>query len=319
MDLSQNNNRIRSWLLEGDAAIQFQTRRDLFQTAPEVLDRLQSRIAREGWGKRLLTAQRPDGHWGRGFYQPKWTSTHYTLLDLRNLGIERRHPAVSRAIDLILDHELGKDGGVNPSPAITHSDICINGMFLNYAAYFRTQEKKLSSIVDLIISQQMADGGFNCRRNRSGARHGSLHSSICVVEGIREYLSGGYRYKRSALQRAEKAAREFILLHRLFLSDRTGEVIDQRFLTFRYPFRWHYDILRALDYFRESGVALDDRMNPALEALLNKRKRDGRWTSPAPYPGETHLTMEKTGAPGRWNTLRALRVLSHFGVPFDAP
>ncbi|MBI9095784.1 MAG: hypothetical protein JEY71_12990 [Sphaerochaeta sp.] len=44
-------------------------------------------IPTEGFGKQYLDAQNPDGHWGISYYHPKWTSTHYTLLDLRNLEV----------------------------------------------------------------------------------------------------------------------------------------------------------------------------------------------------------------------------------------
>jgi hypothetical protein len=73
-----------NWLLNGDVAIQYQVYRDLLDSYREDL---RQQIALEGWGKQFLLQQSPDGHWGRSYYQPKWTSTHYTLLDLKNLGI----------------------------------------------------------------------------------------------------------------------------------------------------------------------------------------------------------------------------------------
>ena len=74
-----------SWLLAGDVSVQYQTYRDLLgEERPD----LQDRIAREGWGAQFLSHQKPEGHWGDRFYQPKWISTHYTLLDLKNLSIE---------------------------------------------------------------------------------------------------------------------------------------------------------------------------------------------------------------------------------------
>ena len=73
---------IVSWLLDGDVSIMYQTERDLLgNEKPE----LQKRIAEEGWGATFLSCRKKNGHWGAGFYYPKWTSTHYTLLDLRNL------------------------------------------------------------------------------------------------------------------------------------------------------------------------------------------------------------------------------------------
>jgi hypothetical protein len=116
------------------------------------------------------------------------------------------------------------------------------------------------------------------------------------------------------LQAVELAAREFILQHRLFRSDRTGAIIDKKMLMLSYPSRWRYDILRALDYFQQAGIKYDTRMDDAFEILLKKRGADGRWPLQARIPGQAHFEMEKTGGPSRWNTLRALRVLNHFGL-----
>jgi hypothetical protein len=301
---------ILQWLLEGDVAIQFQVTRDLLGC-----DRadLRARIAHEGWGARFVSLRRDDGHWGRAYYQPKWTSTHYTLLDLKNLAIASETSSIRETIAIVLQREKGADGGINPSPTIQESDVCMNGMFLNVASYFRAEERALASIVDFILSQQLADGGFNCRFNRSGAVHSSLHSTMSVAEGIAEYRGSGYGYRRDELEAAEEGSREFILRHRLFRSDRTGEVIDKKMLMLSYPSRWRYDILRSLDYLRAAGVPYDSRMQDALEVLSRKQRADGTWPLQARHPGQTHFEMERPGAPSRWNTLRALRVMKHFG------
>ncbi|HRJ45528.1 MAG TPA: hypothetical protein PL105_26740, partial [Caldilineaceae bacterium] len=200
------------WLLEGDVAIQYQTRRDLLETDSPAL---QKRIAEEGWGLAFLRERQPNGHWGQGFYQTKWISSHYTLLDLKNLALPPRHPIPGQTIGLILQENVSADGGVNPAVTIGQSDVCVNGMFLNYACYFGVAEAALHSIVDFVISQQMADGGFNCRLNRSGAVHSSLHTTLSMLEGIREYARNGYTYRLAELEAIAAACREFILVHQL--------------------------------------------------------------------------------------------------------
>ena len=302
---------IIAWRLEGDPAIQYQTRRDLLHEDPAVLSDLKNRIAEAGWGRAFLKRQQPDGHWGRAFYQPKWTSSHYTLVDLRNLCIPAT-PEIKKALALILATSIGPDGGINPSKDIEQSDVCINGMFLNYGCYFGTDEEKLRSVVDFIVSQQLADGGFNCRLNRSGARHSSMHSTISVLEGIREYIAAGYAFRAEELNRIEGEAQEFLLRHRLFKSDHTGAVIHPSFLKLVYPPRWRYDILRALDYFQSVGYPYDERLQDALDILKEKRLSDGRWKTQAHHPGEVHFQMEQAGKPSRWNTLRCLRVLEYY-------
>ncbi|MGB4872987.1 MAG: hypothetical protein WBP47_23265 [Candidatus Promineifilaceae bacterium] len=264
-------------------------------------------------GAQFLGARQPAGHWGRGFYQPKWISTHYTLLDLKHLGIAPDQAPIRESISHILAHHTSADGGVNPAKTIENSDICINDMFLNYAAYFEMPAESLHAIVDFLIEVQMADGGFNCLSNQQGAVHSSLHSTLSVLEGIAEYLAQGYTYRAAELGSITRQAQEFILLHRLYRSDRTGAIINPRFLMLSYPSRWFYDILRALDYFRSVGAAYDPRMQDALAVLRQKRRKDGAWPLQAKHPGQTHFDMESPGQPSRWNTLRALRVLQRFG------
>ena len=63
---------------------------------------------------------------------------------------------------------------------------------------------------------------------------------------------------------------------------------------------------------RHAGVEWDDRMKPAIDVLLTKRNKELTWNTAAKHPGKIHFEMEKSGKPGRWNTLRALRTLKHF-------
>lgn len=299
------------WLLDGDPSVRFQTERDL---RGRLRPKLQGRIAEEGWGHRFLAARQPEGYWGRGFYQPKWTSSHYTLLDLRTLEPAPDLLPAQEEIRRIVTEHKEFDGGINLAASVANSDVCVNGMFLSYAAYFGEKEDHLSSVVDFILSQQMEDGGFNCRKNRSGARHSSLHSTISVLEGLLEYRTAGYRYRTDQVDSVFPRAEEFILEHSLYKSDRTGKTIHPSMLTLSFPPRWKYNILRALDYFRRAGRGWDERMTDAVFELLRKRKKDGRWPLQAAHPGAVHFMMEEPRGPSRWNSLLALRVLTHYGA-----
>jgi len=304
-----DNRQIIAWLLEGDVSIQYQVHRDLL--ASEKSD-LRERITTEGWGVRFLGFRKSEGHWGDRFYQPKWISTHYTLLDLKNLAISPDNTLIRQSITPVLQKLKGPDGGIYPIGAEKKSDVCVNGMFLNYASYFSAEEEDLKSIVDFLLAERMQDGGFNCESNRRGAAHSSMHSTISVLEGMLEYTNNGNTYRLQELRDSADRAKEFLLQHRLFRSHRTGEIIDKKMLMLSYPPRWRYDILRALDYFQSAGTEYDPRMQDALDILMGKRRKDSKWPVQARHPGQTHFEMEKTGGPSRWNTLRALRVFKHF-------
>jgi hypothetical protein len=305
------DNRIIEWLLDSDVSIQYQVYRDLLKL--EKPD-LKETIAKEGWGAKFLSSRKDNEHWGLGYYQPKWTSSHYTILVLKNLSISNQQKDIKYIVNKILSENIGPDGGINAARTLRKSDVCINGMFLNYATYFGANENVLKSIVDFILSQKMADGGFNCHSNTRGASHSSLHTTLSVIEGILEYTKNDYSYRQKELQKAEKESREFILEHRLFKSDKTGKVIDKKMLALSYPSRWRYDILRAMDYFQLAKVEYDERMNDAIEILFNKRNKENTWNLQANHKGQIHFEMEKVGKPSKWNTLRILRVLNHFEI-----
>lgn len=302
---------IISWLLEGDVSIQYQTYRDLLDIDKPLL---RKKIEAEGWGAKFLSCRQQDGHWGQRFYQPKWISTHYTLLDLKNLNISPDNKAIKETLTKIFDTEKGPDGGILPSGVHKKCDVCVNGMVLNYAAYFRVDEQALMSVIDFLLAEKMNDGGFNCRSNTTGAIHSSLHSTLSVLEGILEYQKNGYTYRLKELEAAKNESQEFILIHHLFRSDKTGEIISPNFLKLYYPGRWYYDILKALDYFQLAKVNYDPRMQEAIEVILKKRTKDGLWKLVSKHPGQTHFEMEQAGKPSRWNTLRALRVLKYYTI-----
>ena len=301
-----------AWLLEGDVSIQYLTHKYLLGEERNELENLRKQIATEGWGKAYLDQRKETGHWGRGFYQPKWISSHYTLLDLRYLEIEPVAP-IQETIQLILENCRQSDGSINESRTDKPGDICVNGMFLNFAAFFGLPEKDLKSIVDYLLDNTMPDGGFNCEAKRSGSIHSSMHTTISVLEGVWEYLKAGYQYRRKELIKTKKEAEAFLLMHRLFKSDKTGEIIDKKWTMLSFPSRWRYDILRALIYFADSGAATDPRMADALDIIRTKQRKDGTWPVQAKHPGKVHFEMEKTGGPSRFNTLRALRVLKSLG------
>ena len=305
--MKESQSPVIDWLLSGDVSVQYQTRRDLLGDARP---NLQNRIAKEGWGHQFLACRNADGTWGEKFYFPKWTATHYTLLDLRNLQIAPATRGICGLIQRVIATHKAADGGLGHRPDSNTSDVCVNGMFLNYASYFGTPETDLSFCVDYLLTEVMMDGGFNCMRSRSGAHHSSMHSTLSVLEGILAYQKAGHSYRLDELNAAAASSRAFLLKHHLFKSDRTGRIIHSDFLKMPYPSRWRYNVLRALDYFRAAAVPFDPHMTAGLGAIEAKQRADGKWPRQAALPGKVHFVMEPARAPGRWNTLIALRVLN---------
>jgi len=306
---SRNIDKLISWLLSSDIAIQFQTKRDLVKSTPAEIEKLQKQIAQNGWGKAFLE-KRDDqtGQWGNGWYSPKWISTHYTLLELKNIGIHPETQQFRESAALLLDKLWFNQGKVRKDRWL---DMCIAGMLLNMCCYAKLISPKLNEIVDYILDKHYTDGGWNCRWE-AGDTHSSLHTTISVLEGIREFEFNNYQYRLSELIRQRKEAHEFILRHRLFKSERTGKVIKKSFTMLSFPSRWYYNILRCLDYFQSIDLPFDARMREAIDILHKKRNKNGTFPVQHKLPGLVHFDMEKPARESRWNTLRALRVLKKY-------
>jgi hypothetical protein len=300
------NSSVITWLLQGDVSVQYQTHRDLLCPSSEIVNGLRLRIAEEGWGRRFLEERdEQSGLWGNGFYLPKWISTHYTLLDLKNIGLDPSCPQYTESGMILLDGMWTNKGQVKK---YRYQDLCVCAMILGMCCYGKLQSIKLNEIVDYVLDKQYPDGGWNCNWYKDDM-HSSLHTTLSVLEAFRDYEVNGYCYRLAEVKESIPKAWEFILKKNLFRSISSGEVIDQKMLQLSYPCRWKYDVLRCMDYFASVQKSYDPRMEEALELIMRKKRSNNHWPVQQKYTGKVHFDMEQTGGDSRWNTLRVLRVL----------
>ena len=242
----------------------------------------------------------PGSYTGGERGQP-WTATMHTLQTLQLLGLDPASESARRAIALVAEngrweHEGQRyfDGEVEP---------CINGRTIETGAYFGVD---VAPIVERILGERLDDGGWNCEVENGSVRS-SFDTTINVLDGLLEFerATGG----SADVLAARRGGEEYLLERGLFRRKSTGEIADPLYLVFTFPYYWHYDVLRALDYFRGSGASPDPRMAEAVEVVRSKRQPDGRWMLDRIHLGRVYFDLEVVGTPSRWNTLRALRVL----------
>jgi hypothetical protein len=282
---------------------------DLAGESDEIVAAERSRVGSEGWGARLLDLQATDGQWGGGTFFPHWTSTFYTLLLLREMGLDPKSPRARRAIELVRENcTWGPE--FNDAPYFEGEvEPCINGRVLALGAYFGEASDRL---LDRLLHEQLEDGGWNCEAPPS--KRSSVHTTICVLEGLLEYEKANGA--TTAVRDARLRGQDYILKRSMFRSLSTGKVIDSEWTQFSFPTRWHYDVLWGLDYMRRAGVEPDRRVAEAIELVKLKRDSDGRWPLENPHAGEIHFDMEDgADKPSRWNTLRAMRALNWYSAP----
>jgi hypothetical protein len=254
-------------------------------------------------GRRVLSAERPFRRGG----QP-WTATTYSLLLPRDFGIDPRCDQARQTSALVRDNCRWEEGA---QPYFTGEvESCINGMTVALGTYF---DQDVDGVVARLLGEQLEDGGWNCWAE-DGSVRSSFATTINVLEGLLAYeqANGGSADSIAARRRGE----QYLLERRLFRRKSTDEVVDEAWLQFSFPTRWHYDVLRALDYFRAAGDPPDQRVDEAIQLLRSKQQSDGTWLLETPHPGRVHFTLEEGDSrPSRWNTLRAQRVLHWYEHP----
>jgi hypothetical protein len=303
---------VLDWLLDSDPAIRWQVLRDLADAPVEVVAAERARVAIEGWGARLLALQGEDGQWEGGALFPArkfdrkdgqpWTATAPSLVLLHDFGVDPRCDQVRRAVAQVREHCRWEHAG---QPFFSGEvEPCINGMTVVLGAYFG---QDVDDVVARLMSEQLEDGGWNCEVENGSVRS-SFHTTIRVLEGLSayEHATGGSPESVAARRRGE----EYLLERKLFRRKSSGAVVDPVWLQFSFPTRWHYDVLRALEYFQAAGDPPDPRVDEAIELLRSRRQSDGTWLLENTHAGAVHFALEDgDGRPSRWNTLRALRVL----------
>ena len=305
------------WLLEGDPAIRWQTLRDVTDAPPGVVAAERSRVADEGWGARILALQGDDGLWEGGALFPArdgtplpwsreegqpWTATAYSLQQLLECGIDPGDDRVLRAIGQVKANARWEND--NQPYFEGETEPCINGLVVAQGAYFGVD---VDSVVGRLVGEQLDDGGWNCEAENGSVR-GSFHTTIRVLEGLllHEQAGKGGSDATAARRRGEA----YLLQRHLLRRKSTGAPIDPAFSQFAYPARWHFDVLRGLEYFRSTGDRPHPRLVEAIDLVRSKRQPDGTWLLDHTWKGAIPFRMEDgDGAPSRWNTLRALRVL----------
>jgi hypothetical protein len=306
------------WLLDSDPAIRWQVFQDLVHAPTEVVTKERARVAVEGWGAKLLALQGEDGQWAGGACFPApylkefngnhgqpWTSTLPTLQLLHTFGVDPTSERVRRAVDLVRENCRWEHAG---QPFFSGEvEPCINGRAVALGIYFHQQ---VDEIVARLVGEQLEDGGWNCDAERGSVRS-SFATTINVLEGLLAYerATGGSANLVATRRRGE----EYLLERKLFRRKSTGEIVNPAWLQFSFPTHWHYDVLRALEYFRSVGGKPDARIGEGIALLRSKQQPDGTWLLENTHPGKVHFPLEDSdGRPSRWNTLRALRVLTWY-------
>jgi hypothetical protein len=201
----------------------------------------------------------------------KWGGAFWRLLSLVDLGVEAGHPGAVAAAEETLEwvaspgrlaeiHKRRIDGRVRRCASQDGRALqgCIDVGLRGDA--------RLDVLAESLVDTQWPDGGWNCDREPR-VTHSSFNETWGPILGLARY---------GATEAVERGA-EFLLVHRVAFSHRTGELAHPTILRLRCPAYWHYDLLAGLRTLHAAGALGDERTRDALDILESKRRPDGTW------------------------------------------
>jgi len=335
-----------NWLFEEtDPSIRYFVLRDIFDKRENDFQVMTAKLAISGSRivKRILQKMKPQGYWEEPTdpYNPKYKSSYWQIMTLSQLGMDRSDERVEKACEYIFQfqHEEGgfsshstetalreytlllEKGKMPPSNEWVQSKIfehqysCLTGNIV--AALSRigyVNDLRVNRALEWLVKIQNEDGGWLCPYWKAHVRdkHSCFYGTIGPLEAFSEVKK---EYWNKKIKRSVEKGAEFLLMHHLFKADHHNyEVINQSWLKFSFPWFYGYNILRGLDILTKLGHLDDKRLNDALEILLKKRQKDGKWILENAPIGRMQVNIEAKGRSSKWITLIALRILKRLSL-----
>ncbi len=302
------------WLLDQDhPSVRYWTLRDLQDRSrkdPEVSS-CRAQIASYGPVAEVLQEQHRDGYWDQpeDCYWPKWRATVWPLILLAEMGVPGDNPRIRAACEYYLKAAGNQDKSW-PPPEYPEGDLtgyrllwepCVTGNMARTLVQFGYgEDPRVREMFEWLVKFQLPDGGWNCEPGPWGKD--VFHSSfMSTIEPLWAFTALDPSHWLKGGNEAVSRGCEFLLMHRLFKSDKTGKVINEEWTRLHFPLFYFYDILHGLRVLTELGYGQDERTKDALDLLLSKRLPDGTWPMESTFLERIRNNLVKDPATSQWN------------------
>lgn len=309
-----------------------------YLTLTEILDRdrdsaeaqaAKEEIMRTGLVPKILGRQNPGGYWEKAedFYiRTKYRGTVWTLILLAELGAAGSDERVKKACEFILERSQERESGGfsylgSKKRGGQHSAVlpCLTGnMVWSLIRFGYASDPRVRSAVEWIGTYQRFDdgalrapGGWPYSRYQSCWGKHSCH--LGVVKALKALAEIPVGERTKGVEQVIERGAEYLLRHHLYKrSHNLDRVAKPKWLKLSFPWMANTDVLEMALILSRLGYR-DERMKEALDLIVSKQDKQGRWPLEETYSGRLQVAVERKGKPSKWVTLRACLVLKKQG------
>jgi hypothetical protein len=244
----------------------------------------------------IFAAQNEIGYWGDAveMARPYYTATLWNLALLAELGIPRTSRRARHACEFILQNFLNADETVAGLDEIETGFLLRAFGYFNYANDVRVRRAAhaLSQRVDSYAARVGALWGWRAFCQDAEITRAAQETLERVLDDLdRNAAASGGNAAASGGNAAASGGNAAASVPYTFPQ------FDAR------------DKLFLLRVLAEYERVQDERVAPLIDALVTKQNKGAQWTLERDLNAQLVTPLEKQGAPSRWITLNALRVI----------
>ena len=319
------------WLLEeNNPSVRYFTLVDILnrdETDLEVIN-AKKNIMTSKTVTQILLKQKSEGYWetAQKFYTAKYKGTVWQLIILAEFGADKDDERIKCACEFILENsqEMGSGGfsirGGQQGGAKSGVIPCLTGnMLWSLIRFGYLNDPRIQHGIDWLTTYQRFDDGESSPPegwpyDQWEICWGNHSCHMGVVKSLKALSEIPINQRSKAIENTIKQGAEFILKHHIYKrSHNLKRVSKPGWLRFSFPLMYQTDVLEILGILTKLGYR-DERMREAINLVLSKQDKMGRWKLANTFNGRFQTNIERKDKQSKWITLNVLRVLKRFQV-----
>jgi hypothetical protein len=306
-----SDQQVYDWLLEpGNPSVRYRTMTELLDRKKDEVEVVQAKehIFSSQMVTQILSKMRPDGYWlqkkpstnefvGDGVVYGAYSTTHFCLAYLAELGLDSQNPQVSKAADRYLDLQKA-DGDF-----FRHLSCLFGYNIRTFIMLGFRHDPRVQKSIDLMLTTERPDGGYLCDMHEGKYKTKVVKS--CIRGSAKTLLAFSELREYWDHPRCQSLVDYFLKRSVLFRTSDLDQAINHDVTRTSFPITWRAGITEMVYALSKMGYGANDELKRAWEILDSKRDAQRKyrldWT-----PTQALLKPGKQGDPNKWITFYAL-------------
>lgn len=254
--------------------------------------------------KILLEKMHPDGYWlqknprtgeilGDGVKYGSFGTTHYCLSYLAELGLDRRHREVAKAIERYLNLQQS-DGDF-----YGHFSCLLGYNIRTFVMLGYKDHSRVKRSINLMLNTKRSDGGYLCDIHEGKYKTRPVKS--CIRGSVKALLAFSHLPGYWKHDRVEELVEYFLSRDGIFKKTNLDNFVNKDMERRSFPITWRANVFEILLALSMMGYGNDSRLERAWKVMDTKKDSRGRYLLDL-TPSQCPWKVGKRNQPNKWVT-----------------